>query len=1327
MTNQSDIVYCKIFPPFGIARLGSSTDEHFVGPEVPGLVPDNGGSYKDALGRVKRQAARFRVYGFNKSDEVVAELDAEHADVDRITWSVTLANAKAEWWGFAGTANVAGILDGKPGILARRNANVQGEDRERLIIGPATASVTGRGQRSDPLEGRFLDKPEKVYLGELRTDEAGRLLVLGGRGESASVLPDNPLAHYANNDAWHDDTADGPVTATVTLKGGHDLPLLGRAWVIVAPPHFSPHTQNVVTLEDVMAEAALEHDLAWPSADFGPRPSDADPVSFTYDIYPILRRLGMYQWVSDRTRRGHATGKRGDFLDPDFLTILADPNVAKEPSSPQRRVFERVRTPLQHPPALGTKPPKTEEFHPESQEAINQANLFFMPPLAGDEGDVTHPLYGDKRIDSAAPRTWLSVTVSQYRKLARWSVGHFAGDWTGAAPAPPPSLGAIPVAGQPAALTRASLESCQGGAFFPGIEITSIVRFASFYAEAFRISDRYSAGDITRWMALPWQADFYECRDHWWPTVRPDDVVPDEEYERIATEFKEEAGERRLSGLLVVRRPWARGLALAIPPRPGLPDPSLADNPTGYRDLCTRQLGRFASSYMNLVPAPLEGEIPGLYLRRLQGFLERTIVTAGSFTLPPLQGDLQAYFGRVRGQLQTFLQGKITVPDLRTGEDLGAYAARLAVVAAESQVWQGLFDIQWRRRVRHQGKNDLVDNWGRLGFVIARQTPAGETVYVEGDRSRYDLLGFRDYFHYMMNLETYPDFLPKARELADEYLRLARELEPLLRQTPNFEEYGFFNYDAVTYRARLEKIYEKQRRDAEAYNPATGEGEPLFRTAPQIIERIRQLAPFNQLDGSWLEKIAQAGPSNEIQGYLFEVWSDEIGNGDPAQNHANIYTDLLHSAGIYLPPLASRAYADNPEIWDSSFSSPTYQSAVAQFPETYFPELLGMTLYLEWEAIFLPAMVKLYDYHGFNSLFYRLHVAIDNPVNGHGAKARDAVSRYLDHVREESGEQEMQEHWRRIWNGYLAFKFIGGGDWQYYFTNPPTLEERVVAMLEQKRHFAQLNHGPRRLGPNFINDWFDEIPDFLNQLIQSDLISPGDAKNSRILDTMSFTGPMLKVFSPREKELLAEWINSLPPAPLGGALDPGLAMRVLVSEFSARGIGVPDHLAFTLNGTYIDPAEPDRERQASKPISWWFQLDQPERFMAALSDPANGWIIPGDIDGSRFVRELLSAPRRMARFLIQTMPEIGNKSARQVIIEWIAAKCPIPTGPLSRSMEAIPARTNVRTDAPHPGRHPTDPNAHQIQARSAGALPLTPVQHRGLSRRFYGPGGGAAH
>lgn len=1314
---MASFAYGRIYPPIGIARVGDSPDAFFVGPEVPGLAPDPGGSYKDEAGRVKRQAARFRVYAFDEYDRPVAELTADHPDVEAIEWTVALANKKASWHQFTGADNVASILAGAADVSPLRNLAVQGADRAALEITPPPATVSGRDQASAPLAGRFLTEPGEVVLGDLRTDGAGRLLVLGGHGRSDTVLPDNPLNHYANNDGWFDDTADGPVTAAVRLQGGGSLEVRGRAWVVVTPPDFSPHTQNVVTLFDVLTETAVEHDLAWPEEVFGPRPADADPVSFTRDIFPILRRLVSYQWVSDRARRGHSRGKPGDFLAPDVLPVLADPTKAGSATSPHARIFARLRTPILHSPVRGARPPRAWELDGASQDAIAQANLSFMPPLAGDEGDVTH----------GAPTTWLSLTSMQYRMLSRWKDGDFVGDWPGAAPEPAPSLDAIPVEEQPAALTRAALEPCQGGAFFPGIEMTSIARFPEQFAEAYRLADALGPGDVTRWMALPWQADFYECRDHWWPIARPDDVVPAEEYDRVVQGLPAEAAEGNVASLLVARRPWARGLALAIPARPGLPDPAAAANAAGYQALCRRQLDKFIRGFLRVVPPPMDGEVDGLYLRRATEFLDRTVASAGGFATPPLNpGEALAdYYPRLLGAVRGFLVAETALPAPGPGEALAAYAGRLAEVSAKG-LWQGLFDVEWQRRVRHQGKNDLVLSWGRLGFVVPR-TAAGETVFVEADRGKYDLLGFRDYFYYVMNLEDHEDFLPRARQLADEYLRLARDLEPSLRADPNFEQYGNFAYDPITFQARLEKIYETERRSATVYNPATGEGEPLFRTAAQVMERIRQLAPFNQLDGSWLERAAHAGPIDEINSALFEIWSDEIGNGDPAQSHANVYGDLLHSAGIYLPPLASRAYADNPDIWDSSFSSPVYQTAIAHFPEAYFPELLGMTLYLEWEAIYLPAMVKLYEYHGYNSLFYRLHVAIDNPVNGHGARAREAVIRYLDHVREDGGESEVQAHWARIWNGYLAFKFIGGGDWQYYFTHPPTPEDRVLELIDRKKHYAQLNHGDRKLGPNFINDWFDEPGDFLNELISSDLITKGDAKNSRFFALTSFTGPMLKVFSAKERDVLADWINSLPPEPLGAALDPGASMVVLLRKLRPRAMAVPDHDGPELMGRFVDPARPDELNEVVKPISWWFRIDQPRRFMAALADVANGWIVPGDVANSRFVRELLAEPRRMSRFLIATIPELGNKSARQVIIDWIAAGCPIPADPPARLTAAVPAAAAVRMAVPPPENYRTDDYARQVQRGAEAAVRLTSEQTRGLRRRFYGPGGGAPH
>ncbi len=95
--DTSSIVECIISPSIGIARMGNSPDEFFIGPVAPGEFPQPDGGFKDSSRRVKRQAARFRIYGLNSKGEVVAELTAANAD---ITWDVHVANRKAEWYQF---------------------------------------------------------------------------------------------------------------------------------------------------------------------------------------------------------------------------------------------------------------------------------------------------------------------------------------------------------------------------------------------------------------------------------------------------------------------------------------------------------------------------------------------------------------------------------------------------------------------------------------------------------------------------------------------------------------------------------------------------------------------------------------------------------------------------------------------------------------------------------------------------------------------------------------------------------------------------------------------------------------------------------------------------------------------------------------------------------------------------------------------------------------------------------------------------------------------------------------------------------------------------
>jgi hypothetical protein len=76
-------------------------------------------------------------------------------------------------------------------------------------------------------------------------------------------------------------------------------------------------------------------------------------------------------------------------------------------------------------------------------------------------------------------------------------------------------------------LTRAALQGTVGQGFFPGIEGGILVTDPTIYLTPFdyRIDhDQLAPGDLTAHMAVPWQADFYDCRGNWWPSQRPDMV-----------------------------------------------------------------------------------------------------------------------------------------------------------------------------------------------------------------------------------------------------------------------------------------------------------------------------------------------------------------------------------------------------------------------------------------------------------------------------------------------------------------------------------------------------------------------------------------------------------------------------------------------------------------------------------------------------------------------------------------------------------------------------------------------------------------------------------
>ncbi len=266
------ITKIKIYPAIGIARLGNSP-EFFIGPEIPGEYTAPPGGYKDARCRIKRQAARFRLYGYD-GNTLVQEITKDDATIE---WTVELANTKGSWRQFLGSSA------NQPGRNNLPLASIGNSPPHEIKPGPRT--LTGPNQAAGFNTGKFLN--QVVPLGEMRTDAEGRLLVTGGFGNSGSPTG-TALQNIFNNDNWHDDVSDGPVTATVTLNGEAVPTPVEPAWVICPPPDFAPPIINITTMYDVLFQVAREKQLV----DIPATPS------FTQDIWPILQRTLDYRWVS---------------------------------------------------------------------------------------------------------------------------------------------------------------------------------------------------------------------------------------------------------------------------------------------------------------------------------------------------------------------------------------------------------------------------------------------------------------------------------------------------------------------------------------------------------------------------------------------------------------------------------------------------------------------------------------------------------------------------------------------------------------------------------------------------------------------------------------------------------------------------------------------------------------------------------------------------------------------------------------------------------------------------------------------------------------------
>lgn len=531
--NHADqvVVSAAIYPPIGITRVGNS-DDYFTGPLVP--EPDatkDENFYRDSTGKLKRQAAEFRIYGLNAKGIAIKELTNDPAyDIE---WSCHLANQKAAWYQFQLALDVPEAS--KPEYLNSFKRNVNITDRQSLIIDGKKQSIKNKNDKAI-FQDTFYHVEEPIYLGEMRFSDQRidgnnkRLLVLGGKGVAKSVFDKKALT-FANNDGWYDDTSDGPVTAKVKFN---DLELkVQPAWVVCAPPDYAPMQKSVRTMWDLMRDLAVSNKML---------PKPLKP-SFTDDIFPVFKRMTDLQWVNAGFAKTFGTFGAYNFELNDWVMKLRDGSNANQ------------------------------EFR---RQMYNQFRQFELP---GSQSPALWPwLYGDsiELPAEGSPRQHSTLTKLQLEFLCQWVDGDFIDDWDqkSALLTNPNPIDSYPIEKQPDVLTKAALDFCLADAFHPGCEMTWPVRQASMYMSAFRFQHDLKtenledsiewgplltpsivtamdnpfqgqvAGGITRWMAIPWQTDTSSCRDGYdvtydtyvptfWPARVPNNILGYKQYLKL--------------------------------------------------------------------------------------------------------------------------------------------------------------------------------------------------------------------------------------------------------------------------------------------------------------------------------------------------------------------------------------------------------------------------------------------------------------------------------------------------------------------------------------------------------------------------------------------------------------------------------------------------------------------------------------------------------------------------------------------------------------------------------------------------------------------------
>ncbi|KAK0705843.1 hypothetical protein B0T21DRAFT_377675 [Apiosordaria backusii] len=400
---------------------------------------------------------------------------------------------------------------------------------------------------------------------------------------------------------------------------------------------------------------------------------------------------------------------------------------------------------------------------------------------------------------------------------------------------------------------------------------------------------------------------------------------------------------------------------------------------------------------------------------------------------------------------------------------------------------------------------------------------------------------FKDLYYKIQNLEEFPEILPQVRQTLLLLLEQGLLMAKYKRRAHSILDIASFDV------SHLQKFIQDIQLDVglefEAYirrREAGGKPE-LFTTFDEACKFLKNSAPWNYTDGAWLARIHQVTTPFAFRGVTKDAWqifSEELGDGDLEKNHVVLYRELLQSVGVDLPNgdspdfIHPRHGMEDESIWRYAIG----QLLVSVFPNEFLPEILGFNLHYEQPAVGVLKANKELPEFGISPYYYALHISIDNADSGHCAMAIGNIAQFMAVVKE-TGIMDSQTAWRRVQAGYCLGQSLDDRD------TVDDYEDRLVDLICKKATIATKIHctSRARIGKRNLSSWFSAPPsspenddswkdEFLSALADSKpWVYKGDSSKSLLMRELGWKGRMFGAFTHDETELLRNWIGSLTP------------------------------------------------------------------------------------------------------------------------------------------------------------------------------------------------------